>query len=120
MVLLKSTIVAVSPPSTLAQPQISLGFDATIVALAVSLISTLLAGSISWAFGRSVKSIDDRMNKLETFAATTDSRQRDLELHVATNYLRIEDHIRAVSAHDAKMDSLHRKVDHLMEKLNAK
>lgn len=120
MVLLKSAFIATNPPSSLVQPQVSLGFDATVVAIAVSVIGTLLAGSISWAFGRNVKSIDARLDKQEAELRLVDHRHRDHELNVANNYLKIDDHIRHSTATEAKIDSLHRKIDHLMEHLHVK
>jgi septal ring factor EnvC (AmiA/AmiB activator) len=112
---MQSSSVVVPPPSS----PLVLGVDATLLAVTASILGTLLAASISWAFGRNVKAVDQRIDKLEDAVTENDHRQRNLELHVATNYLRIDDHIRAVNAYDSKMDSLIRKIDHLMEKLNA-
>ncbi|AFY60342.1 hypothetical protein [Synechococcus sp. PCC 6312] len=118
---MKSTILvaAVVPPSQAVVPPAQLmGFEVAVVGIAVSLVSALAAGAVSWAFARSVRSVDHRIDKLDLSVSSLDLKHRELELHIANHYLKIDDFIRNTNAVDAKLEGLHRKIDLLMERKN--
>jgi F0F1-type ATP synthase membrane subunit b/b' len=101
-----------------------------VAALALTVIvlwSGVLFWAVKWLLDRYQRSIEQRLEGLETCDEHTDQRQRDVEKQIlelktelAKEYVHREDWIRGWNTVEAKLDAVYGKVDEIKDRVYAR